>query len=96
MKIINQIMDLIVYKFLELVIKNTNYNVYDFFPDLQMKIIEVINWIERKSALLNIALQKNNQDIKNNFRAERNDSFSFGNKRKSNQLIDRICICQQN
>lgn len=86
-KIVNQIIDLIVFKFLLLVSKNRDYNLHDFLPDLSQKILELTSWIERKSALLNIALTKGNQPLEQVFYANRNDTFAMGAVRKSGSHV---------
>lgn len=82
-KIVNQIIDLIVFKFLLLAAKNRDYNVHAFLPDLEQKTLELTSWIERKSALLNISLKKGDKPLEHVFFANRNDTFAMGAAKKS-------------
>jgi hypothetical protein len=81
-KIVNQMMDLIVHKFLCLVAKDPDYNVHNLLPDLEIKVTELKEWIERKCVALSFSLKKENQHIQEVFQANRNDTFNAGAKRK--------------
>lgn len=87
-KIINQIMDLIVYKFTSLVIREADYDRGSFLGDLQAKIQEIKNWVKLKSSQLNLALTRGKANLEDVFQANRKDTFVMGAAKKSSILLN--------
>lgn len=83
-KIINQIIDLIVYKFLVVVSNSEKVPKNQFVEELKKKVEQLKTWIKLKANELNIALGAGGVSIENAFQANRNDVFKIGGVRKSN------------
>jgi hypothetical protein len=82
-KIINQVVDLIVYKFTELIIREVKYPKSKFLEDLKAKVKELTNWIQLKASQLNIALTNGKTPLEKVFQANRKDTFTMGAAKKS-------------
>jgi pentose-5-phosphate-3-epimerase len=85
-KIFNQIVDLILFKFVELIIREPDYNRSKFLPDLKEKIEEIKKWIKLKGAQLHMTLTKGKGGLDKAFQANRKDTFVMGAAKKSKHL----------
>lgn len=82
-KMVNQMMDLIVFSFFQLVVKTPDYDVHALIPDLKQKIKELKEWIERKAVSLSFSVKRGSETLDQAYQANRNDTFAIGAKRKS-------------
>ena len=89
-KIINQLVDLIVFKFTELVIREENYSKSKFLEDLKEKIEEIKKWIKLKASQLNMALTRGKTPLAAVFQANRRDTFKMGLAKKSKSLNQSV------
>jgi uncharacterized membrane protein YgaE (UPF0421/DUF939 family) len=89
-KIINQIVDLIVYKFTELVIREESYSKSKFLEDLKEKIEEIKKWIKLKASQLNMALTRGKSPLSAVFQANRRDTFTMGLAKKSKSFNQSV------
>ena len=86
-KIINQLVDLIIYQFVNLIIREPDYDKTKFLPELKEKIKEIKNWINLKANQLNSVLTKGKSTLNDVFQANRNDTFSCGAAKRSKKKI---------
>ena len=82
-KMINQLVDLILFKFVELIVREPDYKRNTFLEDLREKIKEIKNWITLKSSQLNAALTRGKASLETVFQSNRKDTFTMGAAKKS-------------
>lgn len=93
-KIINQLMDLFIYKFFQVITNKGRINKSSFLETVIRKNKELRNWLKLKASELNSILRKGSLNLEEVFQANRRDSFSFGAARKGTSIFQiSLILC---
>lgn len=94
-KIFNQIVDLILIKFVGLVVREPDYSRTTFLGDVRQKIEELKNWISLKGSQLHMALIRGKGGLEKAFQSNRKDTFSMGAAKKSRNFNPKCLFSRQ-